>query len=57
MWLDIFSVITVAIVAFVVIAYAYRWWRISHRNEPSEAGGSMGDQMIGPRDDSASKPL
>jgi len=57
MWLTVISVITLAIVAFIVIAYGYRWWRIAHHNEPSVAGGSMGDQMIGPRENSADKPL
>ena len=57
MWLTVFSVITLAIVAFVVVAYAYRWWRVSRHNEQSVAGGSMGDQIIGPRDDAANKPL
>ena len=42
MWLTVISVITLAIVAFIVIAYGYRWWRIAHHNEPSVAGGSMG---------------
>ncbi len=51
LWMDILAVTTLAILAFILFALAHRVWRIVRRNESFEAGGSLGDQMIGPRDD------
>ena len=50
MWFDVLAAVSLIVLLFVVVAYAYRLWRIVRHNETFEAGGSMGDQIIGPRD-------
>jgi hypothetical protein len=49
-WLDVLAIVTLLIVAFIVLAYGYRAWRMARHNEEGVAGGSMGDQMLGPPD-------
>jgi hypothetical protein len=50
-WLDVLTVVSLAILAFVVFAYGYRLWRMVRHNDEGVAGGSMGEQMLGPRDE------
>ena len=46
-WLDVVSVISVAILVVVALGMGRMGWRLWHNNEQMEAGGSMGDQMLG----------
>ena len=50
-WLDVLTVVSLAILAFVVFAYGYRLWRMVRHNDEGVAGGSMGEQTLGPRDE------
>ena len=52
-WLDVLSVVSIAVLVVVLVGLGRMGWRIWHDNEPMEPGGSMGDQMLGTRNSGA----
>ena len=52
-WLDVLSIVTIALLVVVLVGMGRMGWRIWHDNEPMEPGGSMGDQMLGTRNSGA----
>lgn len=51
--LDIVSVVGIAVLVVVVVGMGRMGWRIWYGNEEMEAGGSMGDQMLGTKNKGA----
>ena len=52
-WLDVLSIVTIALLVVVLVGMGRMGWRIWHGNEPMEPGGSMGDQMLGTKNSGA----
>jgi hypothetical protein len=52
-WLDVLSVVTIALLVVVLVGMGRMGWRIWRGNEPMDPGGSMGDQMLGAKNSSA----
>ncbi len=52
-WLDVLSIVAIVLLVVVLIGMARMGWRIWHTNEQMDAGGSMGDQMLGSKNSGA----
>lgn len=49
LWLDVVSALTIAVLLVAAFGLARMAWRIVRGNEEMEAGGSLGDQLLGTR--------
>lgn len=53
-WLDVVAAVWIALLVVALVGMGRMAWRLVHHNEQIEAGGSLGDQILGTKNAGAS---